>query len=81
MRECQLKTPSFHCSRYHVEASCAHSSGLVRHEDWGITTNERVLLCVRGGSRAGRLDHRDRLIPHALGLNLTFEDSLQGSSF
>jgi len=44
MRECQLKTPSFHCSHYHAEASCAHSRGLVRHEDWGITTNERVLF-------------------------------------
>ena len=37
-----VDAPIFHSNRYHAEASCQHCAGVVRHEEWSITKNERV---------------------------------------
>ena len=53
----------FHSNRYHAEASCQHCAGVVRHEEWSITKNERVFYAYEVVVDPGKLDFADRLIP------------------
>ncbi|HST12124.1 MAG TPA: hypothetical protein VLL05_17245 [Terriglobales bacterium] len=58
----------FHSNRYHAGASCEHCGGLIRHENWCITSNERVFYAYEVVLDPGKLQLTDRLILHALGV-------------
>ena len=55
----------FHSNRYHADASCKHCGGLIRHESWCTTSNERVFYAYAVVLDPGKGQLADRLIRHA----------------
>ena len=64
-----VDAPIFHSNRYPAGATCEHLAGVIRHEEWCITRNERVFYAYEVAVEPCKLDYADRLILHALGVN------------
>ena len=52
-----MDAPIFHSNRYHAEASCEHCAGVIRHEEWCITRNERVFYAYEVAVEPCKLDY------------------------
>lgn len=72
--------PIFHSNPYNAEASCEHCAGIVRHEEWCITMNERVFYAYEVVIEPCKLDYADRLILHALGVSWACAGHVQSQS-
>jgi len=59
----------FHSNRYHADAACEHCGGLIRHENWCITLNQRVFYAYEIVVDPQKLQLADQLILHGLGVN------------
>ena len=59
--------PSSHSIQYSADSACGHCNGIIRHEHWCITQNERVQYAYRVVSDTSQLSPGDHLILHALG--------------
>ena len=59
----------FHSNRYTADATCEYCNGVNRHEPWCITRNPHVLNAWEAVLDPAKLDPRDRLILHALGVS------------
>jgi hypothetical protein len=66
----------FHSNRYHAEATCEHCAGVIRHETWCITRNPQVFYAYDVVVNPGKMQLRDRLILHALGVNWAADEYL-----
>lgn len=58
-----------HSNQYHAQAACEHCGGIIRHERWCITCDALVQYAYTAVVDAERLNLRDRLILHALGVS------------
>jgi len=57
----------YHSNSYSADAACEHSSGVIRHENWCITNNERVAYAYEAVLDADKLSLADQMILHAWG--------------
>ena len=60
-----------HSNKYNAEAACEHCGGVVRHEDWCITSSSTVLYAYEAVLDGDKLSEGDRIILHALGVSWT----------
>ena len=58
----------YHSNTYSADAACEHCSGVIRHEEWCITRNDRVSYAYEAVLDAGKSSPGDRIILHALGV-------------
>ncbi len=64
-----IESPNwYHTNKYTADAACEHCAGVVRHEEWCITTNRKVAYAYEVVLDAGKLTIEDELILHALGV-------------
>jgi hypothetical protein len=57
----------YHSNAYSADAACEHCSGVIRHETWCITCNDRVAYTYEAVLDADKLSMGDQIILHALG--------------
>jgi hypothetical protein len=60
-----------HSNKYSAEAACEHCGGVVRHEDWCITSSSTVLYAYEAVLDGDKLSEGDKIILHALGVSWT----------
>jgi hypothetical protein len=58
----------YHSNRYNSQTVCPHCGGVVRHERWCITRDALVQYAFAVVSDATKLNLRDQLTLHALGV-------------
>ena len=60
--------PWYHSNRYTAASACEHCAGVVRHESWCVTQNQLVYEAYEAVIDPDKLELRDQLILHALGV-------------
>jgi len=68
----------YHSNQYDAKSACEPCGGIIRHEQWCITVDLLVQYAYEVVLHSEKLNHADRLILHALGVEWN-ENCCQGA--
>jgi len=64
----QNEVPLIYSNKYSKYSACGHCDGVIRHEPWCLTQNDRIRYAYQAIIDPAHLSIEDQLILHALGV-------------